>query len=339
MQGRSNPSCRPAPGWDIFFSLLNYRNMLRPNNIYFDVDLYASYLLKVRNYEFFVFYESTIDRMKRVLITDEYIALCLQNLMRHQESVTQLGAKALSHEATEEIRELLVRSHDLLMGMKRSVDALVRMPDEEVRGQARVLDNWLRAVRRNMVSRVQVRQIEAVKVLERTADENEAVQAALEGLGLDKIFGRVRDLHRDMVGLRYGRNDDKGLYKEMRDGFRAEVVFDLQILLEGLRGAASMEGEEQAMYRRMCVDINELLVSTKAIYKARLTRIENEKLLEDQDSDDQDEPSDDDASILPEGEGDAPSDADDDSDSDFDDDDEFDDDEFDDESGAEDDPY
>ena len=252
---------------------------MRPIEMYFDVRMFTGYLQKVTHHEFFTLYVAIADRLEAEQEEfDEYIGLCVNNYLRHRKVVDDLNAMSVAHNLTSLIDGLVSRSHNLLLGIRRAVDALAEMPDARNQQLTHLLQGWMRSVRYNMTARTHARQIEAVAALRHGAEQDEAVTDALAALGLDKVFARVCDMHTQIAQMRDIRNSDNALARLRRDGFRRQVVFDMQILLEGLRGMASLEGESRDRYRLLCIDLSNLLVSSRGTYDGRLSRKENEKM-------------------------------------------------------------
>ncbi len=200
-----------------------------------------SYLKSVKNHEFFVAYVELKEIIAKSGLTSELVLLLLEKVTRHSERLRRLNAEPSRHPLSEQIEELSSGLRHWLGALKAAIDALSESMNPEEADHGQVLKYWILADRADMVSYHKVKQINAIKSLSDIEILDERVGEALEFTGLKMMFERASKAYAKMSELMNIRLSDWAELKSLREGLRAELMYDLRLLLSVIEGFANME--------------------------------------------------------------------------------------------------
>lgn len=254
------------------------------------IRLNASFLRKVTNNEFYTFNDQFHPKLDRDFIEDPHIFTYINNLKRHTPTIEMLLKAKTAHSSSGVIDRKTKACRGLLTAIRGIVDGLSDLTDDRGKELYETLYDWIREVRPDMGKLAKNRQFAVVLRLYTEYDANSAIADAVEEVGANFFFDRIVATHKQIGLLRSGRESDLTVHQDARDGFREQVVLDIQLLLSALTGMANMPGENQENYYDLCLEIKTLLKNTNAIYLSRDTRNEKKRLEQDNDmGDDQEE--------------------------------------------------
>lgn len=237
------------------------------------IRLHGAYLKEVRNSELFVCYKQLTVLLSEREFETNFIKQHVDRLLEYDEALVALHEQPLRHRYTIEINQTADALRRLLMSIRNVVRSLDRAADGSEDADGRLLLGWIRKSQQDMVSRGQQRLLSAVRLLVASYRSDEEVSAAVERAGIGVLMDQVEVLFPQFAQMIEVRIRERGRLKEVRDGFKRQILADMTLLFRRLTRLSVQQTPERDKYRRLCIDIAQLLSDTRSLYKTRLTRL------------------------------------------------------------------
>lgn len=241
------------------------------------IRLKAGFMRELKNYEFLVVYRDLVGAVSNSDVEDPYVIDRLNAVSNDLSHIERLSKIPAAHANSVHIDTKFGDMRGYMKAIRSYVDGLKGVSDPELSKSVLTLHQWMRKNRKNMISQVKGRMIEAVVALNRGVAESSEVLNALEEHNLAYLFERVVELLGEIETLRSARNYDRGRNKEDRSDIYSRSIFDMQMLFYALMGKANSNDSDSSNYFELCQDLNNILISSRAILLSRETRNENEK--------------------------------------------------------------
>lgn len=247
--------------------------------------LNVGYLHNLRNHEFLFLIHETVETARKFEIEESMVNAQLKLLEQERDIFLELKKAPKSVSMTEKIDEKFVAMRGLMMGIRNTVQAFLSLPEgDELRETAWMLDLRIQKVKKDLSSQAKTRSLYSAAYLCSIYHTEEDVRSAVEKLGLTVLFEQLDAYNTEAKSLIGKRTKNNARLENLRTDLRKRATFHLEMFLNLLQAAVTMNDEKSHHYYMLCTRIERAMISAVAIQKSRATRSKNKREEEEQQS-------------------------------------------------------
>ena len=249
---------------------------------------YLTYLIRLRNVEFPVAYESICSKFDDEVFEAENVQQSFDAAKDYLTVVRELKNMRVQHPLTETIGELTKERHQTLLSLRGRVTYFLKSPLDNERTAAKTLDTWLYGYRDDLNYPSIKAQSGIVDNMAMNLDENAALHEAVETLGLVQSFNSLKITTAD---IKFGNN--KRLKDRKAKLLKASIIREtaytkMNTFRKSIEVVLELKTVDIEKYTNYLDDINWAMADFRSSYLSKTTRNANAALKAEEEKDAED---------------------------------------------------
>lgn len=232
-------------------------------------------MLNFRNLEFYDTVDNILDIIQKSDISSQRVKAHIEALLQFKGRAALLRDSVPGHKNSTFIDKKFKDAKIYLTIIKTTIDSMQKLSPDLKDESMQTLKYWIHPVRKDMNTKAKSKQAIVIHDLWDEYSSSDAVKQAVKQHGLLIYLERITELNLEMQQLAVERLSDLARMEEIRENFREEIVFELELLVYALISEVKLKSEEADQCYQLCNLINKTVAMGRTTQKSLATRRHN----------------------------------------------------------------